>query len=115
MTIPRRKSILPISFMHDHLNAKLLVFEEPGDSFGAPTAGVKIVEPPLTEGAPGLPLCHALRVKSAEYWIEHGLPDEALRELERLPSKARNHPWALRVHSAAVNALLEMNGEAHVE
>jgi hypothetical protein len=38
-------------------------------------------------------LPNALRVRSAEYWVNLGQPDEALRELEKLSSKAMNHPW----------------------
>jgi len=60
-------------------------------------------------------LRQALRVKSAEYWLEHGQPDEALRGLEKLPRKAWDHPWAVRVRVAAVEALREMNGQAHAE
>lgn len=62
-----------------------------------------------------LPLQDALRVKSAEFWLKLGETDEALRELEQLPSKTWNHPWALRVHLAAVNAARELNGQAHAE
>ena len=62
-----------------------------------------------------LALRHALRVKSAEYWLEHGQADEALRALEKLPRKAWNHPWAVRVRVAAVEALREMIGQAHAE
>lgn len=60
-------------------------------------------------------LGQALRVKSAEYWLEHGQPDEALRELEKLSRKAWDHPWAVRVRVAAVEALREMSGQAHAE
>jgi hypothetical protein len=60
-------------------------------------------------------LRQALRVKSAEYWMEHGQPNEALRGLEKLPQKAWNHPWVARVRVAAVKALREMSGQAHAE
>ena len=62
-----------------------------------------------------LTLRQALRVKRAEYWLEHGQPDEALRGLEKLPRKAWEHPWAVRVRDAAVKALREMSGQARAE
>jgi len=66
-------------------------------------------------GHRGLVFEDAIQIMSAEYWIEHGQPDEALRELEKLSSKAMNHPWALRVHLAAMDAAREMNSQAHAE
>ena len=38
-------------------------------------------------GKSRLPLSHALRVRSAEYWLRLGEVDQALRELEALPQK----------------------------
>ena len=49
-----------------------------------------------------LPLSHSVRIKSAEYWLVLGEADEAVRELEALPSSTWNHPWAVRVRVAAV-------------
>jgi hypothetical protein len=46
-----------------------------------------------------------LRVRSARCWLELGEPDEALRELEALPSRAWNHPSAVKVRLAALRAL----------
>jgi len=40
-------------------------------------------------------------VQSAEYWLEHGQQDAALRGLEDLPQQAWDHPWAVRVRVAA--------------
>ena len=56
--------------------------------------------------ASGLPLREALPVRSAEYWLELGHPDQALAELETLPEPARRHPWFQRVHFAATLATL---------
>lgn len=78
------------------------------------TTGDDLVEKAVPIRYP-ITLQHALRVKSAEHWIEHGQPDEALRELEKLPRKAWKHPWATRVRVAAVDALRELNGQAHTE
>jgi hypothetical protein len=50
-------------------------------------------------------LDEALRIKSARYWLELGEADEALRELEALPSGAWNHPAAAKVRLAALLAL----------
>jgi hypothetical protein len=61
-----------------------------------------------------LSLSHALRVQSAEYWLELGEPEQALRELERLPEGSRSHPRAIRAGMAAVAALRE-RGELAVQ
>ena len=44
----------------------------------------------------------ALRIQSAHYWLELGQPDEALRELEALPSRVWLHPLTVRVRLAAL-------------
>ena len=62
-----------------------------------------------------LPLEDAVLVGSAEFWLKLGQADEALRELERLPSGTSNHPWALKVRLAAVHALGDLSGQAHAE
>ena len=49
-----------------------------------------------------LPLGDALRIQSAHYWLELGQPDEALRELEALPSRAWRHPLTVEVRLAAL-------------
>ena len=77
---------------------------------GTSDAATKYLQAPSGSGA-----TQALRVKSAEYWLEHGQPDEALRGLEKLPRKAWDHPWAVSVRVAAVQALREVNGQAHAE
>ena len=57
----------------------------------------------ITEG--GLRLREALPVRSAEYWLQLGQSDLALKELETLPETVRQHPWPLRVQLAARHAL----------
>jgi hypothetical protein len=54
--------------------------------------------------ANGLRLREALPVRSAEYWLELGEPDLALKELETLPETARRHAWPLRVRLNALHA-----------
>jgi hypothetical protein len=54
--------------------------------------------------------CHALRVKSAEYWLRLGEADQALRELEFLPKSAWNHPSAVKARVAALEALRRWTG-----
>jgi len=61
-------------------------------------------------GKDRLPLSHALRVRSAEYWLRLGEADKALRELEALPKSAWNHPSAVESRVAAVGALEERTG-----
>jgi hypothetical protein len=56
----------------------------------------------ITEG--GLRLHEALPVRCAEYWLQLGQPDLALKELEALPETVRRHPWPLRVQLAALSA-----------
>jgi hypothetical protein len=46
-------------------------------------------------------LADALRIKSAEYWLQLGQPTQALSELQRLSRKARPHPWVNKVLGAA--------------
>ena len=53
----------------------------------------------------GLRLREALPVRSAEYWLQLGQPDLALKELETLPENTRQHPWPLRVQLVARHAL----------
>ena len=66
---------------------------------------------PHPTSLPGhLPLSHSVRIKSAEYWLVLGEADEAVRELEALPSHSWNHPSALKVLVAAVEVLGERTG-----
>ena len=60
-------------------------------------------------GSSKLPLNHALRVKSAEYWLKLGESAFALVELQKLPQEAQKHPKAMRVHLAVMHALREAN------
>jgi hypothetical protein len=53
--------------------------------------------PRLEAAHPGLSFCHALQVKSAEYWLILGEPFEALAELQTLPDVAKRDPWVLKV------------------
>jgi len=50
-------------------------------------------------------LSHAIRVKSAEYWMRLGEADQALKELKTLPKSTWNHPWAVEVVKARVAAV----------
>lgn len=52
----------------------------------------------------GLPLREAIPVRSAEYWLQLGEPDLALKELQTLPESARQHAWPLRVSLNAMQA-----------
>lgn len=60
-------------------------------------------KPPSLQGL--LPLSHALQVKSAEFWLNLGEADQALRELEKLPRTAWNHPTAVQARLAALQVL----------
>ena len=49
-----------------------------------------------------LPINDAIQIKAAEYWLELGEADQALRELEALPSRTWKCGWALKTRIAAI-------------
>jgi hypothetical protein len=56
-----------------------------------------------------LPIQDSLQIKAAEYWLKLGEADQALRELEALPSRSWNCGWALSTRIAAMEALRAQN------
>jgi len=82
----------------------------PGNQATSASLPIKSSPGPLNPINDRLPLSHALRVRSAEYWLMLGGPDEALRELEVLPRSAWNHPAAVKVRVAALEVLDERTG-----
>jgi hypothetical protein len=56
-----------------------------------------------------LPIQDSLQIKAAEYWLKLGEADQALRELEALPSRSWRCGWALRTRIAAMGALRGRN------
>ena len=56
-----------------------------------------------------LPINDALQIKAAEYWLKLGEADQALRELEALPSTSWKCGWALKTRIAAMGVLRERN------
>ena len=54
-----------------------------------------------------LPINEALQIKAAEYWLKLGEADQALRELEDLPSRSWKCGWALKTRIAAIGILRE--------
>ena len=56
-----------------------------------------------------LPTNDALQIKAAEYWLKLGEADQALRELEALPSRIWKCGWALKTRIAAIGMLRERN------
>ena len=54
-----------------------------------------------------LPTIDAIQIKAAEYWLKLGEADQALRELEALPSKTWKCGWALKTRFAAIGMLGE--------
>ena len=57
----------------------------------------------------------SLQIKAAEYWLKLGEADQALRELEALPSRIWTCGWAFKTRVAAIGALSgrdEMNVQA---
>ena len=66
----------------------------PGDQF---TPGVAQSVKPKT-----LTIQDSLQIKAAEYWLKLGEADQALRELEALPSRIWTHRWALKTRIAAM-------------
>ncbi|HXT11609.1 MAG TPA: hypothetical protein VN873_08595 [Candidatus Angelobacter sp.] len=51
-------------------------------------------------------LQNAVRLRSAELWLQLGQPMQALSELQRLPIRIRKHPKAMRVCRSVYNAAL---------
>jgi len=54
-----------------------------------------------------LPIHDSLPIKAAEYWLKLGEADQALRDLEALPSRIWKCGWALKTRIAAMGALRE--------
>ena len=52
-----------------------------------------------------LPLEQSLQIRAAEYWLKLGEADQALRELEALPSRIWKCGWALKTRIAAIGVL----------
>ena len=59
-----------------------------------------------SKGPAGVFLQNAVRLRSAELWLQLGQPMQALAELQRLPSRIRRHPKAMRVCRSVYNAAL---------
>jgi hypothetical protein len=53
-----------------------------------------------------LPINDALQIKAAEYWLKLGEADQALRELEALPSRSWTCGWGLKTRIAAFGVLM---------
>src|ERR1035437_7975496 len=47
----------------------------------------------------------SLQITAAEYWLELGEADQALKELEILPSRSWIHRWAIKTRIAAMGVL----------
>jgi hypothetical protein len=65
-----------------------------------------------------LPIQDSLPIKAAEYWLKLGEADQALRELEALPSRIWTCGWALKTRIAAMGVLRgrdEMTVQAWIE
>lgn len=52
-----------------------------------------------------LAISEAIQIKAAEYWLNLGEADQALRELEVLPSRTWGCGWALKTRIAAIGML----------
>jgi hypothetical protein len=57
-----------------------------------------------------LPFNDAIQIKAAEYWLKLGEADQALRELEVLPSRVWKSGWELKTRIAAIGVLRERSG-----
>jgi hypothetical protein len=55
---------------------------------------------------------HAVRAKSAEFWLRLSEPLEALAEIENIPHPARRKGWVHRLHEAAVRAARDSEASA---
>ena len=56
-----------------------------------------------------LSMGHALRIKSAHYWLQLGEVDQALLELGALSTTASNHPLAVKARVAVLQAMRKRN------
>ena len=76
--------------------------------------GQKWLRPPnrYYSGYVPVPLEHAVRAKSAEFWLRLSEPLEALAELENVPHWARRNRWVHRLHVAAVRAVRDSETRA---
>jgi hypothetical protein len=54
-----------------------------------------------------LPINDALQIKAAEYWLKLGDADQALKELEALPSRIWRCSLAIKIRIAAIGMLRE--------
>ena len=64
-----------------------------------------------------LPIQDSLQLKAAEYWLKLGEADQALKELEALPSRSWKCGWALKTRIAAMGVLRgrDENTQAYIE
>ena len=78
------------------------------------------IQPPSDQSVPGVaqsgkpkplnlqeapPLKTSLLIKAAEYWLQLGEADQALRELDALPSRFWACGWAMKTRIAAMGVL----------
>jgi len=78
------------------------------------------IQPPSDQSVPGFaqsgkaeplnlqeapPLKTSLHIKAAEYWLQLGEADQALGELEALPSTSWACGWAMKTRIAAMGVL----------
>jgi hypothetical protein len=54
-----------------------------------------------------LSLQNAVRLRSAELWLQLGQPMQALSELQHVPWRIRKHPKAMRVCRSVYKAVLD--------
>jgi hypothetical protein len=74
-----------------------------GDQFNPGVAQSGKLQTLTIQEAP--PLRNSLQIKAAEYWLKLGEADQALRELEALPSGIWTCGWALKTRIAAMGVL----------
>jgi hypothetical protein len=60
-----------------------------------------------TRERPTLSLRNAVRLRSAELWLQLGQPMQALSELQQVPLRIRKHPKAMRVCRSIYKAVLD--------
>ena len=56
---------------------------------------------------PQIGLSHAIRIKSAEFWLKLGESEQALLEIRALPERLQKHSSVLKIHLAIVRAARE--------
>lgn len=97
--LPHRSPTLPFTIPRMKANH----FMQPVEILAPSDQSVPGVAPSVNAKPPTIR--DSLQIKAAEYWLKLGEADQALKELEALPSRSWTCGWALRTRIAAMGVL----------